>query len=113
MTEHRELIARIRALKERKNQFHFLELPGQPQGMHMGTSYLVTDLWKAASDAADALEALDRDLINAADALVAAITYDDSGNAGRGGNGGLISRETIRKTDALRIALAQVKPLAG
>lgn len=48
-------------------------------------------------------------LIRKADELIAAITYDDSGTAGRGGNGGLLSRETIRKTDELRIALYAVK----
>ncbi|KQT52244.1 MULTISPECIES: hypothetical protein [unclassified Aureimonas] len=45
------------------------------------------------------------ELIDAAQDLVAAITFDDSGIAGRGGNGGLISRETIRKADELRFAL--------
>lgn len=29
----------------RVNQFMRTELPGQPMGMHMGTSYLVSDLW--------------------------------------------------------------------
>ena len=33
------------SLKERVDQFNTLELPGQPQSMHMGTSYLVHDLW--------------------------------------------------------------------
>lgn len=33
-------------LEERVNQFNSLSLPGQPMGMHMGTSYLVNDLWK-------------------------------------------------------------------
>ncbi len=33
-------------LKNRVNKFGALELPGQPQGMHMGTSYLVGDLWR-------------------------------------------------------------------
>jgi hypothetical protein len=34
------------SLKERVNQFNTLSLPGQPSGVHMGTSYLVNDLWK-------------------------------------------------------------------
>lgn len=34
------------SLEERVNQFNCLELPGQPMGMHMGTSYLVNDLWR-------------------------------------------------------------------
>jgi hypothetical protein len=37
----------INELKGRVDQFHCLELPGQPMGMHMGTSYLVDDLWRA------------------------------------------------------------------
>jgi len=49
------------------------------------------------------------DLIRHAEALVASITYDDSGTNGQGGNGGLISRETIRKTDALRMAITKAK----
>ena len=32
-------------LEDRINKFHMLQLPGQPMGMHMGTSYLVNDLW--------------------------------------------------------------------
>ncbi len=32
-------------LEERVLQFAMLELPGQPRMMHMGTSYLVNDLW--------------------------------------------------------------------
>lgn len=32
-------------LKERVQAFNALELPGQPQMMHMATSYLVADLW--------------------------------------------------------------------
>lgn len=33
-----------KSLNERVLQFHKLELPGQPMMMHMGTSYLVSDL---------------------------------------------------------------------
>lgn len=33
-------------LEERVDQFNSLSLPGQPVMMHMGTSYLVNDLWK-------------------------------------------------------------------
>jgi hypothetical protein len=33
-------------LSERVEQFRCLELPGQPMSMHMGTSYLISDLWK-------------------------------------------------------------------
>lgn len=34
------------SLEERVNQFNTMSLPGQPMGMHMGTSYLVNDLWR-------------------------------------------------------------------
>ena len=33
-------------LKSRVDDFNMLRLPGQPMGMHMGTSYLVNDLWR-------------------------------------------------------------------
>jgi hypothetical protein len=33
-------------LKDRVDDFQMLRLPGQPMGMHMGTSYLVNDLWR-------------------------------------------------------------------
>lgn len=33
-------------LKERVDKFNGLSLPGQPMAMHMGTSYLVNDLWR-------------------------------------------------------------------
>ncbi|MCY0146158.1 hypothetical protein OEG84_24955 [Hoeflea sp. G2-23] len=33
-------------LKDRVLKFQMLELPGQPMMMHMGTSYLVQDLWR-------------------------------------------------------------------
>lgn len=49
------------------------------------------------------------DLITRAEALIASLTYDDSGSAGRGGNGGLISRETIRKADELRLAIYEAR----
>lgn len=34
-------------LAERVEQFNCMELPGQPMMMHMGTSYLVNDLWRS------------------------------------------------------------------
>lgn len=37
----------ITELKERVRQFQTMELPGQPMMMHMGTIYLVNDLWRA------------------------------------------------------------------
>lgn len=33
-------------LKDRVEQFQRLELPGQLPMMHMGTAYLVSDLWE-------------------------------------------------------------------
>lgn len=33
-------------LETRVQKFNSLQLPGQPMAMHMGTSYLVEDLWK-------------------------------------------------------------------
>lgn len=33
-------------LEERVHAFMLLDLPGQPRMMHMGTSYLVNDLWR-------------------------------------------------------------------
>ena len=33
-------------LEERVYKFNSLSLPGQPMGTHMGTSYLVNDLWR-------------------------------------------------------------------
>lgn len=33
-------------LQDRVNKFRMMELPGQPFGMHMGTMYLVNDLWR-------------------------------------------------------------------
>ena len=36
---------RLDDLRDRVSKFNMLGLPGQPMGMHMGTSYLVGDLW--------------------------------------------------------------------
>ena len=52
-------------------------------------------------------------LMRAAEDLVAAVTFDDSGHAGQGGNGGLLSRETIRKADALRLAVYDARREMG
>ncbi len=46
------------SLEERVQQFNSLRLPGQPMGMHMGTSYLVNDLWRALKEANDRAERL-------------------------------------------------------
>jgi hypothetical protein len=34
------------SLEERVRQFQMMKLPGQPMGMHMGTAYLINDLWR-------------------------------------------------------------------
>lgn len=53
------------------------------------------------------------EIASAAKALLDALTFDDCGAmlGGKfvGGNGGLISRETIRKADELRRALAKAE----
>ena len=33
-------------LQDRVNQFNMLQLLGQPQMMHMRTTYLINDLWR-------------------------------------------------------------------
>lgn len=52
----------VETLKDRVLQFQMMELPGQPQMMHMGTSYLVHDLWQEVkrleAERAEMLEAL-------------------------------------------------------
>ena len=53
------------------------------------------------------------DLLNAAKAVVDAVTFDDSGFNGQGGNGGLISRETIRKVDVLRQTILRMEKAAA
>jgi len=46
-------------LKERVLQFNMLELPGQPMMMHMGTAYLVGDLWKEVQDLRERVKELE------------------------------------------------------
>lgn len=45
--------------------------------------------------------------------LIDKVTFDESGMAGRGGNGGLLSRETIRAADELRQHLESVATLVA
>lgn len=47
----------FRNLRERVDQFHLMELPGQPPTMHMDTSYLVTDLWRKVKEQEEELQA--------------------------------------------------------
>jgi hypothetical protein len=46
------------SLKTRVNQFLTMQLPGQPMMMHMGTSYLVQDLWNTLNNLADEIDEL-------------------------------------------------------
>jgi hypothetical protein len=46
------------SLEDRVTQFRCLELPGQPMSMHMGTSYLVNDLWNKVKEQAAEIERL-------------------------------------------------------
>lgn len=54
---------RIEELRERVDKFHRLELPGQPLGMHMGTSYLVSDLLSEIEALSAALTRAERDAV--------------------------------------------------
>lgn len=47
-------------LTDRMTKFHQLELPGQPRAMHMGTSYLVVDMWSYIKELRDEIEKLHR-----------------------------------------------------
>lgn len=51
------------------------------------------------------------DLYRAAKALMDSVTHDMIGIDGRGGNGGLVSTATIRRSDELRQVLPRYKPL--
>lgn len=46
MTPENEVTNHEMTLEQRVEAFALMELPGQPRMMHMGTSYLVTDLWR-------------------------------------------------------------------
>ena len=45
-------------LEERVKQFEMMRLPGQPRSMHMGTSYLINDLWREVKKLRGALDGL-------------------------------------------------------
>lgn len=61
------------------------------------------------SPASEESTAVLRSLVAKARKLVEAVTFDDSGFQGQGGNGGLLSRETIRAADELRLSLDAVE----
>lgn len=54
-------------------------------------------------------EELQSTLLEQAEDVVNRVTFDESGALGKGGNGGLLSRETIRATDELRITISEIK----
>ncbi len=45
MTDHE-----FTAMKLKVEQFQSMQLPGQPLGMHMGTYYLMAQMWKTIND---------------------------------------------------------------
>jgi len=45
------------SLEKRVKMFRSLSLPGQPLSMHMGTSYLVENLWSAVQQLQSELDA--------------------------------------------------------
>ena len=47
------------------------------------------------------------DVIATARALLERITFDVCGVAGKGGNGGLVSTETVKAADQLRLAISR------
>jgi hypothetical protein len=49
------------------------------------------------------------EFIAAAKKLIDAVSYDVNGVNGRGGNGGLVSTETIRASDELRLVVHKVE----
>ena len=53
-------------------------------------------------DPADCAVEAHRALLRAAKALMDSVSYDTSGINGQGGNGGLISTDTTRRSDELR-----------
>ncbi len=48
-------------------------------------------------------------LVQAAEKLIGSVEFDVNGAAGRGGNGGLTSNDTMQSAGELRIAVHQVK----
>lgn len=49
------------------------------------------------------------DLIAAASKLAASVEYDMNGTAGQGGNGGLLSDQTLRAAGELRLAISRYR----
>ncbi|MCX5495422.1 hypothetical protein OSH11_11950 [Kaistia dalseonensis] len=91
---------------------HLERCVAQLRNIMLMTAVVLAQPYKKSAEAAEADLALPA-LLKSIDALLDAITYDDSGSMGRGGNGGLISRETIRKCDELRLARLPFSSSAG
>ena len=51
-----DIVMRIADLEKRVWQFNTMALPGQPMVMHMGTNYLVNDLWRELKQLYDKLK---------------------------------------------------------
>lgn len=64
------------SLRERVRQFNALELPGQPMATHMGTSYLVNDLWDANKEMLAVLKQLHA-ILDFEEPIGAAALFDD------------------------------------
>lgn len=56
-------------------------------------------------------EQLHDTLLERIETVIDRVTFDDSGIMGRGGNGGLLSRDTIRAVDDLRLIINDIKRL--
>lgn len=56
-------------LEQRVQQYRTFELPGQPMATHMGTSYLINDLWKEVERLQAELDAF-HDVVEALDGML-------------------------------------------
>ena len=55
------------------------------------------------------MSALLDELLSLAEALIRSVEYDVNGTAGKGGNGGLTSNETIHAAGLLRIVISRYR----
>lgn len=51
-------------LQQQVKRFHMLQLPGQPQMMHVGTTNLVRDLWNEVQRLRRQLSTVVEDILN-------------------------------------------------
>lgn len=61
------------------------------------------------TETADALRQNHLDLLTAARTLMDSVHYDTSGINGQGGNGGLVSTDTIRRADELQQVILRLE----